>query len=211
MALRKHLTQAELRRVRKEIQHLRAGFDLLHDHVIITDESANILYANKAMEQATGFLIKDVIGKNPGDLWGGRMSKEFYKRMWDTIKVKKQPFVGEVRNVRKDGTEYWQELHISPILGVNGEVKFFIGIEPRITDRKKKEEFRREFLSAIGHQLEDPLAAIMWTLEWLSQNGEITKEQRDVLIRLYKDNPDLTRLVADLLFLASTEQEGKEK
>src|SRR3989338_4005703 len=121
-----------------EIKVLKKAFDLLQDHVIITDENANILYANKAVENNTGFSQEEVIGKNPADLWGGKMPKRFYEEMWRTIKIEKRPFVGEVQNVRKDGTTYWQEVHISPVLDEDGNIKFFIGIEPNITERKKQ-------------------------------------------------------------------------
>ena len=72
-----------------EIKVLKKAFDLLPDHVIITDENANILYANKGVENNTGFSQKEVIGKNPADLWGGKMPKKFYEDMqfqYDIIK-----------------------------------------------------------------------------------------------------------------------------
>ena len=101
-------------------------------------------------------------------------------------KRQKNPFVGEVKNKRKDGTDYWQEIHISPILAENGEVIFFIGIEPNITDRKKKEKFREEFISIIGHQVRDPLAAIQWTLAWLMENGVLGKNEQHALETIYE-------------------------
>ena len=112
------------------LESLTKGFDYVQDHVIVTDPRANILYANKAVKKVTGFSPEEIIGKNPGDLWGGNMPEEFYQKMWHTIKVNKKPFVGKVKNKTKDGAWYWQELRISPILDENGEVKYFIGIEP---------------------------------------------------------------------------------
>lgn len=207
--MREPIPKAELEKYMEEIKPLKAGFDLVQDHVVITDENGNILYANKAMERNTGFSVDEVMGRNPGDLWGGKMPREFYERMWDTVKNEKKPFVGEVRNVRKDGTEYWQALHISPVLDEKGEAKFMIGIEPNITDRKEKEQFREEFLSAVSSQLEDPLAAIHWTLQWLSEHGKITEEQKKLLGELYRDNSTLAYLVSDLLFLAGKSKEKK--
>src|SRR3989344_6133000 len=103
-------------RLLTELTPLENGFDLLNDHVVITDENANIIYANRAVEKNTGFPLNEIIGKNPADLWGGNMTKDFYERMWYTIKTEKKPFVAEVQNKRKDSTLYWQELHISPVL-----------------------------------------------------------------------------------------------
>ena len=70
-----------------EIKILKKAFDMLRDHVIVTDENANILYANNAVENNTGFSQKEIIGKNPADLWGGKMHKKFYEEMWRAIKI----------------------------------------------------------------------------------------------------------------------------
>ncbi len=186
----------------EKMRSLKSAFDALGDHVIITDKEANILYANKAVEQMTGFPLEEVIGKNPGDLWGGRMPQEFYEKMWHTIKIEKKPFVGEVRNVRKNGKEYWQELHISPVLNEKEEVQFFIGIEPNITDRKEKERFREEFTSILAHQLRNPLSTTKWTLELLFTKGGLTEDQHQVLYDIYKNNQLLMDLVGDLLIIS---------
>ncbi len=185
---------------------MKDGFDHLVDHVIITDAHANILYANDAAEKTTGFSKEEMLGKNPADLWGGNMPDEFYRKMWRIIKEEKQPFVGEVKNKRKDGKEYWQELHISPILDQDGEVKFFIGMEPEITDRKTAEKFREEFLSIASHQLRNPLTAISWLLDFLFKRGSVTDEQRKILGDIYIHNNNLINLVDDLLVLARVEK-----
>jgi PAS domain S-box-containing protein len=144
MSYRIPMTAEKLAALQKEIEPLTAAFDLLTEHIQITDENANIIYANKAAEEQTGFSITEMIGTTSGDLWGGLMPKEFYAQMWKTIKIDKKPFVGEVKNKRKDGTEYWQEVRISPVLDENGDIKIFIGIEPNITLRKKVEAESKE-------------------------------------------------------------------
>lgn len=122
--------------------------------------------------------------------------------MWHAIKVEKKPFVGEVQNKRKDGALYWQELHISPVLDREGTVRFFIGIEPNITDRKEKEKFREEFISIIGHQLRNPLLSIRWAIELLFRNGRLNEEDKKNLEAVYKENLSLADFVGDLLVLS---------
>ena len=205
MAYREPIPSTKLKLYRWELEPIKRAFDLLKDHVVITDENGNILYANKAVEEKTGFSIEEAIGKNPADLWGGKMAQDFYEKMWHTIKTEKKPFVGEVRNVKKDGKEYWQELHISPILDASGEVKFFIAIEPDITDRKKKEQFRDEFIAMIGHQLKNPIAALRWTLDLLSHKGGMNATQREEVETLYHQSKNLNDLIGDLLVLSRIE------
>ena len=196
------LSEEHLQQYLAVIRDMGFAFDAVADHVVITDAEANIIYANKAAEKNTGFSRDEMIGRNPGDLWGGQMPKELYEKMWHTIKIDKQPFVGEVKNKRKDGTEYWQEIHISPILWENGDVKFFIGIEPNITDKKEKEKFREEFMSILAHQLKTPLVAIRWMLDWLLEKGELTREQKANIETIYEENKGVIDLVGDLLIIS---------
>lgn len=200
--MRKPLTESELHSYLMAIGSLASAFDAIGDHVVITDSNAVVIYANEAVTRNTGFSRDAVIGKNPGDLWGGNMPKEFYEKMWHTIKDEKRPFTGEIRNTRQDGTEYWQEIHISPVLDTSGEVKFFIGIEPNITDRKQREQFRDEFVSVVGHQMKNPLTAIRWTLEWLLRSGGLTPEQKTALETVYAENHGLIDLIGDMLVTA---------
>lgn len=147
--MRKSLGREEMENFRAEIRPLIRGFDLITDHVVITDPDGTVLYANQAVEEHTGFLISEIIGKNPGDLWGGQMQKEFYEDMWRRLKVDKLPFRGQVQNRKKDGTIYWQELRIFPVLNDRGEIKFFIGMEPEITVRKTEEALREQYIKEL--------------------------------------------------------------
>lgn len=208
--IRPPITESTIHDYLEKLEPLQAAFDLISDHVVITDKDGMILYANKAVEKNTGYSLNEIIGKNPGDLWGGLMPKEFYEKMWKAIKDEKRPFVEEVKNKRKDGTEYWQEVHISPVLNEAGEIQFFIGIEPNITDRKKKEKFREEFVSIIGHQVRDPLATIRWTLEWLLDTGALGKDERLAIETMYEKNQGLVSLIGDLLILSRVEKGSRK-
>jgi PAS domain S-box-containing protein len=206
MAIRTPLSKQQLEVLMDEAQSLKGGFDYVHDHVIITDENANILYVNPAVSKHTGFTREETIGKNPGDLWGGQMPKEFYRDMWEVIKIRKKPFVGQVQNIKKDGTRYWQEVHIYPLIGNKDEVKFFIGIEPDITERVEKEQFQKEFTRIVGHQLLPPLTMTKWfTEDILSERQALSVEQVEKLNKLYASNESLISLVSDLLALAKSE------
>lgn len=200
--MRVPLSEERLLSYLEAVRTLAAAFELVDDHVVITDPDGNIIFANEAAERNTGYSWEQMRGNNPGDLWGGHMPKDFYERMWHRVKVEKLPFTGEVRNVRKDGTEYWQEVHISPILWGNGDIKFYIGIEPNITKRKEKEKFREEFTSILAHQLKTPLTSYKWMLEWLSGEGNLTADQKEKLDLLYQENESLINLVSDLLTYA---------
>lgn len=138
-----------------EIASLAVGFDLLSDHVIIADTKGIVLYMNPAAEKKTGFSKEEIIGQNGGKIWGHQMGEKFYASLWETILVQKKAFSGEVKNIKKDGTEYWAELRITPVLNDNGDVHFFIAIEPDITERKIEDEKLFESKAALSRYLNE--------------------------------------------------------
>ena len=101
----------------------------MSEQVIITDPHGKILFINQALEQTTGYRASEAVGKTPAELWGGHMTKEFYARMWHTIKDKKEPVLVKVVNRKKSGELYNLQLTISPILNTAGDILFFVGIE----------------------------------------------------------------------------------
>lgn len=204
MTYRISISPKNLEQHLEELDVLRRAFDAISIHVIITDSNANILYANKAAERNTGFSVNEVIGKNPGDLWGGNMPDDFYRTMWHTIKDERKPFVGAVENTRKDGTRYRQELYISPVLDAQDRIKFFIGIEPNIADTKQQDQFRKEFLSILEHQSKEPRTVIRWTLGFLLKQGALTKQQEEKLRNIYSQNQNLIDVLNDLLLISRT-------
>lgn len=139
MGIRTTITEKEIGEMKKELSSLEQAFDLLDVHILITDINGNILYANKAAQKMTGYSMQEMLGKNPGDLWGGHEPNSFYANMWKTIKDDKKPFVGRVRNMNKNGFEYTQELHIIPLLDDRGSAKYFVSMQPDVTMQVRNE------------------------------------------------------------------------
>lgn len=99
------------------------------EQVVITDKEGKILFINKSFEETTGFSMHESIGKKPSELWGGKMQKEFYVDLWDKMKNKKESIKVKMTNTKKTGEPYNLELIVSPILDINGDILFFVGIE----------------------------------------------------------------------------------
>jgi PAS domain S-box-containing protein len=117
-----------------------ATFELFSDMVIVTDTNANILFANTAAERVTGYALAEMMHRNPGDLWGGQMEKNHFERMWQRLKDEKKTYISVVKNRKKNGTVFWQETHIYPVLSDAGEVVLFVGFCPDVSERVIAEE-----------------------------------------------------------------------
>ena len=192
----------------QDLQKFQLAVENVHDQIIITDPDGHIIYANRVIENNTGFTRKEVLGKKPGELWGGHMDKKFYARMWRTIKEKKKVWEGELTNTRKNGETYIAALSIAPINDKEGIVRFFVGIERDVTVEKEIDRMKTEFISVASHQLRTPLSAIKWFTEMLLSEdaGKLTKEQQKFLEQVYKSNERMIELVNALLNVSRIEQ-----
>jgi PAS domain S-box-containing protein len=195
--------EQETKRTEREAENTKKFYEAVEaaaEHIVITDADAKIIYANKAAETTTGYSRQEIIGNRPS-LWGKQMEGEFYERMWKTIKFDKKTFHGEIKNKRKNGERYFADIHVSPILDSQGNVKFFIGIERDITPEKELESARADFLSLASHQLRTPLTGTKWLIETMQQGivGKIPKKQKEYIDQLYSINERMIKLVADML------------
>lgn len=190
----------------EELGKFKLAVDSASDLVTITDSDGTILYVNKSIEAITGFHLEEVIGKNPS-LWGKQMSAEFYKKMWDAIKIKRVTFACEVTNKKKNGDLYISELSIAPLVGEDGEVDFFVGIERDITKLKEVDKAKNEFISLASHQLLTPLTTISWFTETLLRGSMDKLEDKDkkYLNDIYRINKSMIELVRSLLDVSRIE------
>ncbi|MFZ1654343.1 MAG: CHASE4 domain-containing protein [Candidatus Moraniibacteriota bacterium] len=111
-----------------ELAKFQTALDQSFDHMIITDPEGKILHVNTAAEQLTGYTRKEMIGQTPA-LWGRQMPAEFYKNLWDTIRLNKQTFEGEIVNRNKKGDRYRAQIRIAPMLDSQRRVLYFVGVE----------------------------------------------------------------------------------
>jgi PAS domain S-box-containing protein len=190
----------------EELKNFKLAFENASDHIIITNPDGAIIYANKASKETTGFYPEELIGKTPRS-WGRQMPPEFYQKLWQTIKTKKTIFTEEIANVRKNGEKYIAELHISPILDSENNIKFFVGIERDITKAKEIDKAKTEFVSLVSHQLRTPLSAIKWQLDVIlgEKGGKLSDKQKEQLKDINDANNRMIGLINSLLNISRIE------
>lgn len=109
--------------------------------IIITDNLQNdnpIIYCNKAFEKITGYSHNEIIGHNCRFLQAQDRIQDKRDMIKRAVKDGEECRV-EIRNYRKNGSLFWNELLISPVKNNEGTVTHFIGVQNDITERKKTE------------------------------------------------------------------------
>lgn len=97
-----------------------------------TNPKGIITYVNDQFCDISGYTRDELIGKSHNLLRHPDMHQEVFKEMWTAI-LNKQPWSGVVKNQKKDGTYYWVEAIINPILDNNGNIEEFIAVRNDIT------------------------------------------------------------------------------
>lgn len=114
--------------------------------VIITDYNGYVLWVNQGFTHISGYTLEEVKGKKPGSILQGEATNP------DTVaRIRKKlqekvSFREEILNYHKNGTPYWIQLNITPVLNEKQEITHFIAFELDIT-KEKQEEIEKEELS----------------------------------------------------------------
>lgn len=133
-----HLQYDESERYRLELQ---ARVNALNSAAIISESDVfgTITFVNDKFCELSQYKVSELLGKPHSIVRHPDMPREFFKKMWDTIKTGKT-FQGIVKNKAKDGSPYWVEATIQPILDGNGNVKKYIGVRFDITKQIEARE-----------------------------------------------------------------------
>jgi diguanylate cyclase (GGDEF)-like protein/PAS domain S-box-containing protein len=137
------IAQERLRLLERAIESSRNG-------VMIADARAGdfpILYANAAMERISGYPREAFAGRNCRFLQGGDRNQPQRAVLREALLAGKECNV-VLRNYRADGSLFWNELSLAPVLDDSGAVSHFLGVSIDITERRRFEE---ELARAMSH------------------------------------------------------------
>ncbi|MBL1143283.1 MAG: EAL domain-containing protein [Proteobacteria bacterium] len=123
----------------KQLLTLSAATEQTTDTVMITDLSDNIEYVNSAFEIITGYKRDEVLGKTSAILKSEKHEKKFYKDLWETIE-RGNTFRKIFVNRRKDGSLYYEDKTILPLIDNNDEVLGYLATGSDITERLQIEK-----------------------------------------------------------------------
>ena len=102
-----------------------------------------IVYVNPAFERMTGYAATDVYGQNCRFLQGDERDQKVLEEVRAAVRERRATTV-VLRNYRKDGTPFWNELSIAPVADSSGEITHFVGVQTDITERRRAQAEVRE-------------------------------------------------------------------
>jgi PAS domain S-box-containing protein len=153
-----------------------------------------LLYVNPAFEVVTGYSLEEIAGRNcrflqreDRDQPGRVLIREAIQEQRSTVAI--------LRNYRKDGTPFWNELSMSPIFDKEGHLTHYVGIQNDVTARVNFEEALRQseklaatgrLAASIAHEINNPLEA-MTNLLYLARHGSDGEDEKNNYLDLVEE------------------------
>jgi PAS domain S-box-containing protein len=170
MALVKDVS--EKKKIEKSLMLRTKALQSANNGIIITDALKHdnpIIYFNSTFQKLTGYSDKEILNHNCRFLQGKDTNQKPLKELREAIK-KGESCQARLRNYKKDGTLFWNDLYIFPITNSKGIVTNFIGIQNDVTLRKKAEEERVHLASIFDELLNEIYVFNAKTLKFVNAN-----------------------------------------
>jgi PAS domain S-box-containing protein len=188
-------SEIQRQRAAAQMHKLSSALEQTADSVMITDRDGRIEYVNPAFTRTTGYDDEEIRGQTPRILRSDVHGRDFYARLWHTIRSG-EPFHAAFVNVRKNGSTYFEEKTITPLKDAQGRITHFISTGRDVTQQRLAEERARqhqaqlahvcrvsamgEMATTLAHELNQPLAAIVTYarggIRWLRTRGDDSHE-----------------------------------
>jgi PAS domain S-box-containing protein len=182
--------------------------------IVSIDREGVVQIWNHAAEEMFGWSRGEVLGR-PNPLIAPDQQDEA-RAVQQEILAGRVIRNREVRKVRKDGTRIDLALSVAPLRDPAGTVSGSIAILVDITDRKQSEEqaartarFREHLVGIVGHDLRNPLTAIVTSAQLLLRYGELPERQARVVARIASSADRMARMIDDLLDFARSKLGGE--
>ena len=141
-----HENVTKRKRAEEELRLRDRAIAASSNGVVITDPNQldnPIIYVNPAFERMTGYAAEEVLGRNCRFLQGAERGQPALDELRTALEEARE-CRAVLKNYKKDGTMFWNELSVSPVRGEGGEPTNFVGIQEDITQRVEAEEELRQ-------------------------------------------------------------------
>lgn len=129
-----------------------------NDGVVVAEQEGDesvLIYVNDAFERLTGYSADDILYQDCRFLQGNDREQPGLDEIRVAIRDKK-PCRVVLRNYRKDGSMFWNELSITPVYSERDQLLYFVGIQKDVSEQMALREQlaqAQQRLRALGQSL----------------------------------------------------------
>ena len=125
-------------------QYAIMAAEFSRDALLVTDMDDRVVWLNQGFEQLTGFTLKEMIGRKPGEFLRGDLTASDAIQKIDECITNRRPVDIEVQYRRKDNTAFWMESRITPVFDTEGNHTHFMSSSRDVTARRAMEKATKE-------------------------------------------------------------------
>jgi two-component system phosphate regulon sensor histidine kinase PhoR len=196
MAAQLETTIANLNEERAQAQAILAS---MFDGVMVTDPASRILLINQSLEQTFDLREEEIVGKELVETIFHSELDELLQKTIDT----NLPLMHQVSFSQPTARTF--EVHMAPVTVGSKLLGVVIALYD-VTNQRKLEQVRRDFVANVSHELRTPVASIRAMAETLADGGcDDPQIAESFLGSIIHESERLTALLEDLLQLAQIE------
>ena len=142
--------RTQLAAANAQLAELKVQRDIINLTSIVSeaDLRGDIVSINDKFTEISQYSPSELIGRPHNTTRHPDMPKETFRQLWSTIGQGKT-FRGIIKNRKKDGTPYYVDAVVAPVLGENGKPVKYLGIRYDITDIELERQNMRGVLAAV--------------------------------------------------------------
>jgi PAS domain S-box-containing protein len=187
---------------------LRLAVESCPGGMVMSDAAGKIALVNREIERLFGYDREELIGKQVEVLVPERFRSRHASHRAEFAADPKPRPMGTGRDLvglRKDGTEFPVEVGLTSVRTATGLVTLCVVVD--VTERKRKEQLKDEFVSTVSHELRTPLTSISASLGLLvgERAGKLPQTAQRLLVIADTNCQRLIRLVNDILDIEKME------
>ncbi|MCZ4223354.1 PAS domain S-box protein [Pedobacter rhodius] len=174
--------------------------------IAVGDLNGNATYFNNAWTRVTGRLMHELLAFGWVDLIHPE-DKERYVNLYLSAFEKQEPFTGEFRILGTDGEYKWLLAKGTPRFHTDGTFMGYISSSVDITELKKDEIRKNDFIGMVSHELKTPLTAISGFVQVLQARAKKTEDNYalSALNRAYNQVKKMTTMINGFLNVSRLE------
>lgn len=211
-------SEAALKESEEKTRLFKRAVDASSVGIIITDIDGRIIYTNPFYLKISGYREDEVIGQLSTFLDANYQPDTFNQKRRKTI-LSGKDWIGEIKNIKKNGELYWVNAVISPIASIAGEITNFIVVSEDITQKKQlledlitakekaeeSDKLKTAFLANMSHEIRTPMNGILGFAELLKEQDLSSEIQQKYIHIIEKSGARMLNIINNIVDISKIE------
>jgi PAS domain S-box-containing protein len=208
----------------EELRRSDEAFDLVvssvKDYAIfLLDAEGKVMTWNQGAQRIKGYTASEIVGKSFSTFYPQTAKDIGHPQHELKLAVENGHYEEEAWRVRKDGTEFWASVTITPVYDAKSKLRGFIKVTRDLTERRKYDlelqrardeavsanQLKSQFVANISHEIRTPMAGIIGMAEILLQDENLNDEQREAAEHIFLSSRRLLEVLNDILDFSKLE------